>query len=142
MHRLEQGILLVDDSYNSSPAALGSMLDCLKTAEPAGRKVLVMGDMLELGDLEGALHREAGKRAGFAGIELFIAVGQLSRAAAEAARRAGVAEVYHHKDSNKAAESIGDFLRDGDLVVVKGSRGVRLGRVVRALLNSFASGGD
>jgi UDP-N-acetylmuramoyl-tripeptide--D-alanyl-D-alanine ligase len=134
VHHLHHGMMLVDDSYNSSPAALASVLETLRASQPAGRRVLVMGDMLELGKMEGALHREAGKRAATAGVKLLFSVGQASRAAAESARRAGVPEVHHHADSKKAAESIAEFLKPGDLIVVKGSRGMRLEYVVEALL--------
>ena len=92
-----------------------------------------MGDMLELGRVEGALHREAGKRAATAGVQVLFAIGPLSRGAAEAARRAGVAEVHQYTDSAEAAESIPEFLHAGDFVVVKGSRGMKLERVVQAL---------
>jgi UDP-N-acetylmuramoyl-tripeptide--D-alanyl-D-alanine ligase len=134
VHFLSRGMVLVDDSYNSSPAALASVLETLRVSEPTGRRVLVMGDMLELGRMEGALHREAGKRAASAGVKLLFAVGALSRAAAESARRAGVPEVHHHADSAKAAESVAEYLEDGDLIVVKGSRGMTMERVVQALL--------
>jgi UDP-N-acetylmuramoyl-tripeptide--D-alanyl-D-alanine ligase len=134
VHHLKRGMVLVDDSYNSSPAALASVLDTLRVNPADGRRVLVMGDMLELGRMEGALHREAGKRAAAAGVELLFAVGPLSRGAGETARRAGVAEVHHHADSAHAAESIVEFLRDGDLIVVKGSRGMRMERIVQALI--------
>jgi len=141
VHRLKHGTLLVDDSYNSSPAALASILETLRLSEPEGRRVLVMGDMLELGRFEGALHREAGKRAAAAGVQLLVAVGPLSRSAVETARRAGVAEVYHHPDSERAAEAIAEFVRDGDLVVVKGSRAMRMERVVQALLSAAVEAG-
>jgi UDP-N-acetylmuramoyl-tripeptide--D-alanyl-D-alanine ligase len=136
VHRLRGGMILIDDSYNSSPAALASILETLRLSEPVGRRVLVMGDMLELGRVEGALHREAGKRAAAAGVKLLVAVGPLSRSAVETARRAGVAEVYHHPDSQRAAEAIADFVRDGDLIVVKGSRAMRMERVVESLLSA------
>jgi len=134
VHRLRHGMMLVDDSYNSSPSAMASVLETLRVSDPRGRRVLVMGDMLELGRMEGALHREAGKRAASAGVQLLFSVGSLSRAAAETARRAGVSEVHHHADSAKAAESIAEFLKEGDLIVVKGSRGMRMERVVQALV--------
>lgn len=134
VHRLANGVLLVDDSYNSSPSAMASVLDTLRASHPAGRRVLVMGDMLELGPLEGAMHREAGKRAAAAGVELLIAVGPQSRGAAESGRRAGVPEVHHHGDASRAAESVAEFLRPGDLVLVKGSRGMHMERIVAALL--------
>lgn len=138
VHHLPNDILLVDDTYNSSPSALASVLETLRLTE-AGRRVLVMGDMLELGRVEGALHREAGKRAAAAGVQVLFAVGPLSRGAAEAARRGGVQEVHQYADSSEAAASIPEYLRPGDVVVVKGSRGMKLERVVRALTEPHAS---
>lgn len=137
LHRLGREMLLVDDSYNSSPPALASVLDTLRLSESTGRKVLIIGDMLELGAMEVALHREAGRRAAAAGVKMLVAVGPLSREAAEAARRAGVPEVHHHPDSGRAAESVGEFLRAGDLIVVKGSRAMRMERVVQSLTAAF-----
>lgn len=134
VHRLEGDIVIVDDSYNSSPPALAMVLDTLRASEPAGRRVLIMGDMLELGSMEVTLHREAGRRAAGAGVKLLIAVGALAREAAETARRAGVPEVHHHHDAASAADSVFEFLRPGDLVVVKGSRRIGLERVVQALV--------
>jgi UDP-N-acetylmuramoyl-tripeptide--D-alanyl-D-alanine ligase len=140
VHLLPREMILVDDSYNCSPAALASVLETLRLCEPPGRKVMVMGDMLELGRIESALHREAGKRAAAGGVQLLVAVGPLSRVTAETARRAGVPEVHHHADSTKAAESIAEFLKDGDLIVVKGSRGMHMERVVETLLQG--AGGE
>lgn len=133
LNRLRGGIVVVDDTYNSSPAALASVLETLRITECRGRKVLVIGDMLELGAVEGALHREAGKRAATCGVELLFSVGKLARQAAESARRSGVPEVHHYNDARSAADAVPDFLRDDDLVVVKGSRGVHLGQIVRRL---------
>jgi UDP-N-acetylmuramoyl-tripeptide--D-alanyl-D-alanine ligase len=133
IHQLDRGIVVVDDSYNSSPAALASVLDTLRVSETRGRKVLVMGDMLELGHVEGALHREAGKRAAAAGVQVLLTVGTLSRQSAESARRAGVPEVYQQADAGKAAETLSEIVRDGDLIVVKGSRKFRLEQVVKTL---------
>jgi len=140
-HHLSHGMILIDDSYNSNPAALASVLDTLRVSEPAGRKILVAGDMLELGHLRGALHREAGKRAGAAGVRLLVAVGPESRATAEVARRSGVPEVHHHGNSSKAAEEICDLVKEGDLIVIKGSRSMHMERVVQALIGRFGKGG-
>jgi UDP-N-acetylmuramoyl-tripeptide--D-alanyl-D-alanine ligase len=133
IHRLERDVMLVDDSYNSSPSALASVLETLRLSQPPGRRVLVMGDMLELGPLEAALHREAGKRAVAAGVGALFAIGPLSKNAADAARRGGLPIVQHWPDSARAAAEIGAALEPGDLVVVKGSRGMHLERVVQAL---------
>lgn len=132
--------MLVDDSYNSSPAALASVLETLKLSQPTGRRVLVMGDMLELGPVEGALHREAGKRAAAAGVQVLLTVGTLSRQCAESARRAGVPEVHQYPDSTQCAAAIAGFLREGDLIVVKGSRGMSMEKVVDALIADFGAG--
>lgn len=140
-HHLAHGMILIDDSYNSNPAALASVLDTLRVSEPTGRKILVVGDMLELGHLRGALHREAGKRAGAAGVHLLVAVGTESRATAEVARRSGVPEVHHHGNSSKAAEEICDLVKEGDLIVIKGSRSMHMERVVQALTGRFGKGG-
>jgi UDP-N-acetylmuramoyl-tripeptide--D-alanyl-D-alanine ligase len=133
VHNLSRGMLLVDDSYNSSPPALAAVLETLRLSEPAGRRVLVFGDMLELGPMGAALHREAGRRAATAGVQLLMAVGPMSRETAESARRAGVGEVHYHADSKACAESILEYLSDGDLILVKGSRGMRMERVVESL---------
>ncbi len=132
VHRLRDGIVLVDDSYNSNPAALAAVLRTLGHTSAAGRKVLVMGDMLELGREAAALHREAGKQAAAAGVKLLFAVGRLAHLGAETARRSGVSEVHQHQDGASAARELPECLRPGDLVLVKGSRGVRLEQVVEA----------
>jgi UDP-N-acetylmuramoyl-tripeptide--D-alanyl-D-alanine ligase len=141
LHRLTRGMLLVDDSYNSSPPALASVLETMRLSEPRGRRVLVMGDMLELGPMKAALHREAGRRAAAAGVQMLVAVGPLCKEAAEAARRAGVGEVRYYADSAAGADAICDLLGDGDLIVVKGSRAMHMGRIVRALTARFGEGG-
>jgi UDP-N-acetylmuramoyl-tripeptide--D-alanyl-D-alanine ligase len=109
----------------------------MRVTDPPGRRVLVFGDMLELGPMKAALHREAGRRAGAAGVHVLVAVGPLSRETAEAARRAGVGEVHHYPDSVAAEKGVAEFLRDGDLIVVKGSRAMQMERVVRALSTAF-----
>jgi len=140
IHRTNRDLIVVDESYNNSPPALASVLETLKISEPSGRRVLAIGDMLELGAVTNALHREAGRRAAAAGVKLMIAVGRESRETAESARRSGVPEVYHYADSGAAAREIGGFLREGDLVVVKGSRSMRMERIVAALIGKREEG--
>jgi UDP-N-acetylmuramoyl-tripeptide--D-alanyl-D-alanine ligase len=141
LHVLRRGMLLVDDSYNSSPPALAAVLETMRISEPRGRRVLIMGDMLELGPMRNALHREAGRRAGAAGVQLLVAVGPQAKETTEAARRAGVGEVHHHPDSASCAASVAEFLGDGDLIVVKGSRGMHMEHVVAALIRELGEGG-
>ena len=141
LHRLRAEMLLVDDSYNSSPSALASMLDLIRVNEVPGKKILVMGDMLELGPMEDAMHREAGKRIAAADIDVLVAVGPLSRHSAETARRFGVEQIHHFNDSRKAAAAIPEMLGSGDLVVVKGSRGLRMETIVRTIQEQFEGSG-
>ena len=138
VHFLRRAIRVVDDCYNASPSAMASVLETLRLEDPRGRRVLVMGDMLELGKLEAALHHEVGKRCGSSGVGLLVTIGKLSRGTAEAARRAGVPEVHHHPDVDRASESIVELLSDGDLIVVKGSRSMHLERLVHRLVEQLA----
>ena len=98
-----------------------------------------MGDMLELGEMKAALHRR-GRQAHGSGGHPDARGGRpgCTQETADGARRAGVGEVHHHLDSVRCAESLGDLLRDGDLIVVKGSRGMHMDRIVRALIFRFA----
>jgi len=141
VHRLNGEMLLIDDSYNSNPPAVAAVLETLRLSEPRGRRVLIFGDMLELGPMDAALHREAGRRAAAAGVQLLVAVGPLSKEMAEAARRDGVEQVRHHSDSKECAAEIREYVGAGDLIVVKGSRALRMERVVDAL-KSDCGGGD
>lgn len=138
LHRLANGVEVLDDSYNSNPAAMDRAVEALRAAAPGGRRVLVSGDMLELGDYEGPAHARLGRQVAEAGIDLFVAVGPLHRRAAGAATAAGAGDVRHFDDSEAAAAFVATAARPGDLVLVKGSRGMKMERVVQALL---AAGG-
>ena len=101
------------------------------------RKVAVLGEMLELGGYADALHRECGRAAAESGIRLLIATGgDPARALADAARRAGMPDtaVFHVNSSAEAADLAASMVRAGDLVLVKGSRGIRTDLVVDRLV--------
>jgi len=132
VHRLRDGIVVLDDSYNSNPAAMDRAIEMLRGATARGRRVLVSGDMLELGTYGATAHTRLGGQAAAAGIDLFVAVGPLSRRAFDAARAAGC-ESWHFDDSEKAASWVAAEIRPGDLILVKGSRGARMERVVQAI---------
>jgi UDP-N-acetylmuramoyl-tripeptide--D-alanyl-D-alanine ligase len=126
--RLAKGVVLVDDSYNSSPAALARALDAVGSEREASRRVAVIGEMRELGEFATALHRESGRRAVASGVDLLVAIGgAAAEALAEAAVAAGLAEaaVRHFATSDDAAAPVASMLRAGDVVLVKGSRGTR-----------------
>lgn len=126
--RLAKGIVLVDDSYNSSPAALAHALDAVGSERDAERRVAVIGEMRELGEFATVLHRESGRRAVTAGVDLLVAIGGTpAEALAEAAVSAGLdaSAVRHFQTSEEAAAPVAAMLRAGDVVLVKGSRGTR-----------------
>ena len=134
MTRLPDGIIVVDDTYNSNPEALASVLATLEASPTEGRRVLVMGDMLELGPRSLAFHQEAGALAARSKVVLLVGVGPFARHAVEAARREGI-EAHAADHAAHAAQMVPGLLRPGDLVVIKGSRGVRLELVVDALVS-------
>jgi UDP-N-acetylmuramoyl-tripeptide--D-alanyl-D-alanine ligase len=135
------GIVLIDDSYNSSPSALAAALDVVGREPRASRKVAVLGEMLELGEHSLALHRASGKAAAAAGLRLLFAVGgPPARALAEAAVDAGMAAstVRYVERSEAAAGEIVAAIKAGDLVLVKGSRGTRTDIVADRIAAEFA----
>jgi UDP-N-acetylmuramoyl-tripeptide--D-alanyl-D-alanine ligase len=139
--RLPGGITLIDDSYNSSPAALRQALDTVVAAAGCARKVAVLGEMLELGTHADALHRESGRAAAAASLDLLISVGgAAARALADAAIAAGMPAdaVTHVATRDEAADLALARVRPGDLVLVKGSRGIGTDLVVTRLKAEFA----
>lgn len=132
-HRLSNGAVLIDDSYNANPGSLNAAIDTLAAASKsnaAGESWLVLGDMRELGADALALHAEAGRRAKAAGIARLYAFGPLSAAAVEAFG-AGA----EHFDTHAAlADALRAALKPDVRILVKGSRGSAMDRIVNALL--------
>ena len=139
--RLAKGVTVIDDSYNASPAATRRALDVLRMTSGAGRRVAVLGEMLELGDRAIALHEDVGRAAAAARLDLLLTVGgEAAGALADAAVAGGLARerTRHVATSDEAAEASASLVRPGDLVLVKGSRGVRTDKVVDRLKAEFA----
>jgi len=127
---------VIDDSYNANPTATRQALDLLAREPTASRRVAVLGEMLELGDRKDALHEEIGRHAVSGRVDVLIAVGgDAARVLAGAAVAAGMApeSVRYFPTSDEAADAIAASVRSGDVVLVKGSRGVRTDRVVDRL---------
>lgn len=124
---LPSGVRLVDDSYNASPAATRAMLEALGDTRAAGRRVAVLGEMLELGDDAYALHRECGEAAASRVDELVVIGGPVADGLAAGAMARGMdpTRVQRFSSSEEAARKIADLVGAGDLVLVKGSRGTR-----------------
>jgi UDP-N-acetylmuramoyl-tripeptide--D-alanyl-D-alanine ligase len=139
--RLPGGITIVDDSYNSSPSALARALETIGAATGSARKAAVLGEMLELGTHAERLHVECGRAAAGAGLDWLITVGgTAAQSMAAAAVSAGMtaASVRHVHTPEEAAESALQKARPGDLLLVKGSRGIGTDLVVQRLTAEFA----
>ncbi len=129
-----RGATLYDDTYNSNPYALEMALELLSRADCEGRRIAVIGDMLELGGDELKFHREVG-RAIPRNVQVVVAVGDRSGAVLEGAREAGFdsSMLHHFGEASEAAEFLATFIGTGDLVLLKASRGIGLDRVVTIL---------
>ncbi len=125
------GATLLNDSYNSNPEALRSMIRTL-AARPARRRILVAGEMLELGEQGPALHTACGEAAVEAGLDMVVGVHGNAEYLAVAACAGGVAALFL-PDAEAAGRWLRENLRPGDVVLVKGSRGVHLERAIDAL---------
>jgi UDP-N-acetylmuramoyl-tripeptide--D-alanyl-D-alanine ligase len=126
---LASGAVVIDDCYNANPLSMRAALDDLALQDPTGRRIAVLGDMLELGPEEVALHREAGAQAAAAGVEVLVTVGPL---AAHMAQGFG-GETHAVDTAQQAAELAAQIVRGGDVVLVKASRGVGLEVVAQEL---------
>jgi UDP-N-acetylmuramoyl-tripeptide--D-alanyl-D-alanine ligase len=127
---LAMGATIINDCYNASPLSMRAALDDLASFSPAARRAAVLGDMLELGTDELALHREIGEVAASAGVDVLVTVGRRAAAMLDAFD----GESYAVADGTEAAALLGDLIRAGDVVLVKASRGMGLEVVADTLL--------
>ncbi len=130
-----KGTMVIDDTYNSSPLASETALETFELLDAPGRKILVFGDMLELGKYSDEAHEELGKMAaGFC--DVIITVGIRSRFFANAAQAAGFPKEFLQEveDSKEAGKIVETMLEEGDVVLVKGSQGMRMERTVKEIM--------
>ncbi len=139
IHSLADGTVLVDETYNANPDAVRAVLEALAGFPVRGRRVAILGDMLELGSEAPTLHREVGAAAAAAGFDPVAGVGSLAGEIAAGAAEEG-ARTVTWADAEEAAAAAPSLVREGDLVLIKGSRGVRLEVVLEALLAPRANG--
>ena len=132
------GATILNDSYNSNPEALRSMIRTLAARPADGRRILVVGEMLEQGEHGPDLHTACGLTAAEAGLDLVAGVQGNARYLAAAACSGGVASLYL-PNAEAAGQWLIQNLRPGDVVLVKGSRGVHLERTIDALKDQFKS---
>jgi UDP-N-acetylmuramoyl-tripeptide--D-alanyl-D-alanine ligase len=128
------GVRILDDSYNANPLSLRAALETVTARRGRGRLVVALGDMLELGAIADEAHREAGRSIAALGVDELLGIGPRARLAVESARAAGLGEARHVTTFEDTVAHLLKRLAPGDVVLVKGSRGMRLERVVDALM--------
>lgn len=134
------GFRVVDDSYNSNPGSLLSMVRTIvEGSGKSKRRIVIAGEMLELGPNAAELHREAGREMARLGVDVVWGVRGLAEQLVAGAKAAGLNQVRFFNDSTEAAAAIVDEIVAGDLVLIKGSRGVATDKVVSAIKKSFAA---
>ncbi|MBQ9002746.1 MAG: UDP-N-acetylmuramoyl-tripeptide--D-alanyl-D-alanine ligase [Eggerthellaceae bacterium] len=136
VHRTESGLTVIDDAYNANPDSMAASLSTFAAMSVAGRRLAVLGDMLELGDLSRESHERVGAQAAKAGLDALVCVGELSRSIASGAVAAGMPEsaVTTCDDAASALELVASGLAPGDAVRVTASHSIGLERVVEGLV--------
>jgi UDP-N-acetylmuramoyl-tripeptide--D-alanyl-D-alanine ligase len=132
------GVRILDDTYNANPPAMRAALATAAAHRGSSRLVVVLGDMLELGPLAPAAHAELGREVAASGAAELVGLGPHMRLAVEAAREAGLAEAHHTATFEDTVAHVLKRVAPGDLVLIKGSRGMRMERVVDALAARLA----
>jgi UDP-N-acetylmuramoyl-tripeptide--D-alanyl-D-alanine ligase len=126
------GVTIINDSYNANPESVRAGLEGFRQMPAAGRRILILGDMLELGQRSEKYHRELGNQLGKFEFALAIIVGEWCRFVLEGARQAGVAvtKVRSFRNVDEAGRGIADLIHAGDVIYVKGSRGIGLEKLI------------
>jgi UDP-N-acetylmuramoyl-tripeptide--D-alanyl-D-alanine ligase len=132
--RAAGGVEILDDTYNANPVSLRAALETVAARPRSGRLVVVLGDMLELGDIADEAHREAGRQVAALGVDEFLGVGPRARLAVQEAQAWGPVEARCVSTFEDTVAHLLKRLTPGDVVLVKASRGMRLERVVDALM--------
>ena len=131
--RAPSGALVIDDSYNANPSSTAAAVGALAQVNTTGRRIAVLGEMLELGDHSEEEHAALGRLVAERGIDVLVVVGAEAAPAAAAARAAGSIEVHEVADAAAAGALVAPMVHDRDVVLVKGSRAVGLEAVARVL---------
>jgi UDP-N-acetylmuramoyl-tripeptide--D-alanyl-D-alanine ligase len=132
------GITVLNDAYNANPHSMKAALETLAALKPKHRRVAILGDMRELGESSDRYHKEIGDFAASSKIDLLVCVGKQAKLIAEAAERSAmpIGSICRFADSQEAAKGVLNILREGDLVLLKASRTIRLELVAEAIAHS------
>lgn len=131
--RGKNGIKVIDDTYNASPDSMKGAIDVLMHTRGL-RSVAILGDMYELGETSRDQHGMIGSYAAEKGVQLLVAVGKDARYIAEGAKKAGMEQVRHFPDKQAFLKEIGSIVGKGDVVLVKGSRGMEMEEIVNIIM--------
>lgn len=132
---LDSGIRLIDDTYNASPQSVEAAVGVLKDLGCGARKIAVLGDMLELGDWSREAHRNVGSAIYDNGIDYLATLGEQARHIADGAVEAGMkpGNICSFHDIDRLNEFLGTFVQKGDVILIKGSRGMKMEQIVQFL---------
>jgi len=132
-------IKIINDTYNSNPLSMRKAIETLSDMTTKGRKILVAGDMLELGNLSGRFHHLVGRQAAESGIDLIVAVGKLAEHVARGAQEAGMSQkkIKMCNVTKEACETMLKLVKKGDTVLVKGSRAMKMEQIIQGMETQF-----
>lgn len=125
---IRPGIRVICDYYNASPTAMDVALNMLGKGE-ATRKIAVLGDMLELGEMTETCHRAVGEKAAKEGVDILLTVGDAMAYAAEEGKKNGIKSVQHFSCNASLAAYLAERMREGDRILIKGSHGMKMGEI-------------
>ena len=132
--RKGNGFKIVSDCYNANPSSTRMALQTIGNMNVRGCRIAVLGDMLELGKSSRELHREIGKLVPEMNFDLLLAVGEDAKEFVKGAKEGGLEQAFHFDSVKDVIEFLGDVVSEGDVLLVKGSRGMHMEQVVDALL--------
>lgn len=139
-----RGVFFIDDSYNANPESTRRALESFMAQPTEGKRIFVMGDMLELGEKAPLYHAAVGEEVVRLRIDLFMTVGSLSRSASEKASSLGMngPRIAHFESASEAGKALVQRVQEGDRVLVKGSRGMKMEEVIRVFEGSRVQGSE
>ena len=129
---------LIDDSYNANPDSVNEALELLQKVAKQ-RKIAILGDMLELGEMAKSLHNKVGRRAGQLGIDALFTLGEFSEEVSKGARMAGVKDAFSFRDKERLMAELLPYLEEGDSLLIKGSREMKMEEIVKRLKEKLCS---
>lgn len=129
------GLKIINDAYNASPQSMEAAMSVLSDIKGAGRSVAVLGDMLEMGDWAEKAHFGVGSLAASARLDCLVTVGKQARYIAEGAVKSGMPgeKIFSFECNRDVSQFLNEFLREGDTILIKGSRGMKMEQIVELL---------